>query len=338
MKNLFRVLQTLAVATIAIANFSAPVQAQAAAADTVTVQTVTLQDGSVLQGRLIAQTADSIVVVSKSYGQLTLARSMVRSISGDNPTEQVSALAAVPTISHQRAKQARWSSQIELGIQSFSALTKPDAEGNNIGGSIRSRSIGLNLARSGPSSTMKMGLQVNYFRQDPHPAAASDLLLTITAARDLGASPYRVVAQTFLENNKPQSIYVRFTQHIGIGRLVVKSKRVKMFLAPGLAYSRADTDEEAELAISQSITLNGPGVGVYESIAWQVIPSVTLSQNFLSTITSGRRQAAGAITVSGMLAPRIGVNVVYNRRYDSGMVDPVNKYFSKLVIGIQLSR
>ncbi len=338
MLNSLQALRPLAVAAVAVAIFGASVQAQTAVADTVMVRTVTLQDGSVLQGRLIAETADSIVVVSSAYGQLRLARSAVRSISGDSPTEQVSALAAVPTISHQRAKRAKWSSRIEIGIQALSALTKPDAEGGNIGGSIRSRSVGLNLERSGPSSTMKMGLQMNYFRQDPYPAAANDLLLTITAARDLGASPYRVVGQTFMERNHPQSIALRFTQQLGIGRLVVKSKRLSMFVAPGVAYSYADAKEDAQLAISQSITLNGMGVGVYESIMWQVIPSVTVSQSFFATVTAGRRQSAGAITVSGMLAPRVGVNVVYNRRYDSGMVDPVNKTFTKMVVGIQLSR
>jgi hypothetical protein len=328
----------LALAAVSVASFSAPVQAQAAAADTVTVRTVTLQDGSVLQGRLTAETADSIVVVSSTYGQLRLARSAVRSISGSSPTESFSTLAAVPTISHQRAKRAQWSSRLEIGIQALSALTKPDAEGNNIGGAIRSRSVGLNLARSGPSSTMKLGLQTNYFRQDPYPAAANDLLLTITAARDLGASPYRVVAQTFVERNHPQSIDLRVTQQLGIGRLVVKSKRLSMFLAPGVAYSYANAKEDAQLAVSQSITLDGVGVGVYESIMWQVIPSVAVSQNFFSTVTSGRRQSAAAVTLSGMIAPRVGVNVVYNRRYDSGMVDPVNKTFTKLVLGIQLSR
>jgi hypothetical protein len=67
-------------------------------------------------------------------------------------------------------------------------------------------------------------------------------------------------------------------------------------------------------------------------------PTIQLSQNLLWTEIAGRRQHASTVTLSGQLSAHLGVNVVYNRRYDSGLVDPIRPTFNKVMIGLQLQR
>ena len=322
---LYRALCTVALAVAT----SAPLHAQAGR-DTTATATVKLQDGSALQGRVVAETADSVTVVSETLGRLTFARSAIASIS-PSEAEAQSALAAVPTLGHSRPHQARWARTLEVGVQHLSEVVRDDA------GAMTGISVGATLGRSTPKSSVKVGLQINYQRQDPHPAAADDRLLTITAVRDLNAT-YRLIAQTFAERNIPQEIDFRFTQHLGLGRSLVNSKRAKLFVAPGVTYSDANASEEAELAANGTVTAVGFGVGFYESFAVQLAPSIGLSQNLLWTEISGRRLRASTVTLSGRIGSGVSLNAVYNQRYDSDLIDPVRKTFGKLMIGVQLSR
>ena len=322
---LYRALCTVALAAVA----TAPLHAQAGQDSTATAS-VKLRDGSALQGRVVAETADSVTVVSETLGRLTFARSAITSISS-NAAEAQSALAAVPTLEHSRPRRAKWSRKFEIGVQHQSEVVRDDA------GAMTGISVGANLGRSTPKSTVKIGLQINYQRQDPHPAASDERLLTLTAVRDLNAT-YRLIAQTFGERNVPQEIDFRFTQHLGIGRSLVNSKRARLFVAPGVTYSNANASEEAELAANGTVTAVGFGVGFYESLSLQITPTIGLSQNTLWTEISGRRLRASTVTLSGQISSGVLLNAVYNLRYDSDLVDPVRKTFGKLMIGLQISR
>ncbi len=312
------------------ATVSVPAHAQAAGKDTTEIATVKLQDGSAIQGRVVLETGDSVTVVSTTLGRLTFARSAVTSISPFE-SEAQSALAAVPTLGLSTARRVQWTRKVEVGVQYMSEIVQGKA-GAVVGGS-----VGANLERSTVHSSVSIGLQANYQRQEPYPAASDDRMLTLTALRDLG-STYRLVIQTFAERNIPQEIDFRLTQHVGIGRTLVKSPRLKMFVAPGVTYAYANASEEAELAANGTVTASGAGVGFYESLALQLAPTIGVSQNLLWTEISGRRQYASSVTLSGRVTGGVGLNIVYNRRYDSDLIAPVRRTFGKLMVGLQLSR
>jgi len=204
-------------------------------------------------------------------------------------------------------------------------------------GAVIGGSVGVSLERSSPKSSVTVGLQVNYQRQNPNPAASDDQMVNITANRLLSAN-YRLVLQTVAERNRPQEIDARFTQHVGVGRVLVRTNRVRLFVAPGAAFAYANATEEAELASNGAVTVSGVGGGFYESLSLKISPTIQLSQNLLWTEISGRRQHASSITLSGQLSAHLGMNVVYNRRYDSGLVDPIRPTFNKVMIGLQLQR
>ena len=305
-------------------------QAQALPVDTAAVVVLRLEDGSILRGRVTSQTADSVIFLSEAVGRVAVARSAVTAITAAE-NDAKSALATVPTLGGDNAPSVRWSRRLEVGYQYMSEVAR-DEVGAVIGGS-----VGVSLERSSPKSSVTVGLQVNYQRQNPNPAASDDQLVNITANRLLSAN-YRLVAQTIAERNRPQEIDARFTQHVGVGRVLVRTNRVRLFVAPGAAFAYANATEEAELASNGAVTVSGVGGGFYESLSLKISPTIQLSQNLLWTEISGRRQHASSITLSGQLSAHLGMNVVYNRRYDSGLVDPIRPTFNKVMIGLQLQR
>ena len=305
-------------------------QAQALPVDTAAVVVLRLEDGSILRGRVTSQTADSVIFLSEAVGRVAVARSAVTAITAAE-NDAKSALATVPTLGGDHAPSVRWSRRLEVGYQYMSEVAR-DEVGAVIGGS-----VGVSLERSSPKSSVTVGLQVNYQRQNPNPAASDDQMVNITANRLLSAN-YRLVAQTIAERNRPQEIDARFTQHVGVGRVLVRTNRVRLFVAPGAAFAHANATEEAELASNGAVTVSGVGGGFYESLSLKISPTIQLSQNLLWTEISGRRQHASSITLSGQLSAHLGMNVVYNRRYDSGLVDPIRPTFNKVMIGLQLQR
>ena len=305
-------------------------QAQALPVDTAAVVVLRLEDGSILRGRVTSQTADSVIFLSEAVGRVAVARSAVTAITAAE-NDAKSALATVPTLGGDHAPSVRWSRRLEVGYQYMSEVAR-DEVGAVIGGS-----VGVSLERSSPKSSVTVGLQVNYQRQNPNPAASDDQMVNITANRLLSAN-YRLVLQTVAERNRPQEIDARFTQHVGVGRVLVRTNRVRLFVAPGAAFAHANATEEAELASNGAVTVSGVGGGFYESLSLKISPTIQLSQNLLWTEISGRRQHASSITLSGQLSAHLGMNVVYNRRYDSGLVDPIRPTFNKVMIGLQLQR
>lgn len=305
-------------------------QAQALPVDTAAVVVLRLEDGSILRGRVTSQTADSVIFLSEAVGRVAVARSAVTAITAAE-NDAKSALATVPTLGGDHAPSVRWSRRLEVGYQYMSEVAR-DEVGAVIGGS-----VGVSLERSSPKSSVTVGLQVSYQRQNPNPAASDDQMVNITANRLLSAN-YRLVAQTIAERNRPQEIDARFTQHVGVGRVLVRTNRVRLFVAPGAAFAHANATEEAELASNGAVTVSGVGGGFYESLSLKISPTIQLSQNLLWTEISGRRQHASSITLSGQLSAHLGMNVVYNRRYDSGLVDPIRPTFNKVMIGLQLQR
>jgi len=305
-------------------------QAQALPVDTAAVVVLRLEDGSILRGRVTSQTADSVIFLSEAVGRVAVARSAVTAITAAE-NDAKSALATVPTLGGDNAPSVRWSRRLEVGYQYMSEVAR-DEVGAVIGGS-----VGVSLERSSPKSSVTVGLQVNYQRQNPNPAASDDQMVNITANRLLSAN-YRLVLQTVAERNRPQEIDARFTQHVGVGRVLVRTNRVRLFVAPGAAFAHANATEEAELASNGAVTVSGVGGGFYESLSLKISPTIQLSQNLLWTEISGRRQHASSITLSGQLSAHLGMNVVYNRRYDSGLVDPIRPTFNKVMIGLQLQR
>ena len=305
-------------------------QAQALPVDTAAVVVLRLEDGSILRGRVTSQTADSVIFLSEAVGRVAVARSAVTAITAAE-NDAKSALATVPTLGGDHAPSVRWSRRLEVGYQYMSEVAR-DEVGAVIGGS-----VGVSLERSSPKSSVTVGLQLSYQRQNPNPAASDDQMVNITANRLLSAN-YRLVAQTIAERNRPQEIDARFTQHVGVGRVLVRTNRVRLFVAPGAAFAHANATEEAELASNGAVTVSGVGGGFYESLSLKISPTIQLSQNLLWTEISGRRQHASSITLSGQLSAHLGMNVVYNRRYDSGLVDPIRPTFNKVMIGLQLQR
>jgi len=305
-------------------------QAQALPVDTAAVVVLRLEDGSILRGRVTSQTADSVIFLSEAVGRVAVARSAVTAITAAE-NDAKSALATVPTLGGDNAPSVRWSRRLEVGYQYMSEVAR-DEVGAVIGGS-----VGVSLERSSPKSSVTVGLQVSYQRQNPNPAASDDQMVNITANRLLSAN-YRLVLQTVAERNRPQEIDARFTQHVGVGRVLVRTNRVRLFVAPGAAFAYANATEEAELASNGAVTVSGVGGGFYESLSLKISPTIQLSQNLLWTEISGRRQHASSITLSGQLSAHLGMNVVYNRRYDSGLVDPIRPTFNKVMIGLQLQR
>jgi hypothetical protein len=308
----------------------AQAQAQALPVDTAAVVVLRLEDGSILRGRVTSQTADSVIFLSEAVGRVAVARSAVTAITAAE-NDAKSALATVPTLGGDHAPSVRWSRRLEVGYQYMSEVAR-DEVGAVIGGS-----VGVSLERSSPKSSVTVGLQLSYQRQNPNPAASDDQMVNITANRLLSAN-YRLVAQTIAERNRPQEIDARFTQHVGVGRVLVRTNRVRLFVAPGAAFAHANATEEAELASNGAVTVSGVGGGFYESLSLKISPTIQLSQNLLWTEISGRRQHASSITLSGQLSAHLGMNVVYNRRYDSGLVDPIRPTFNKVMIGLQLQR
>jgi hypothetical protein len=308
----------------------AQAQAQALPVDTAAVVVLRLEDGSILRGRVTSQTADSVIFLSEAVGRVAVARSAVTAITAAE-NDAKSALATVPTLGGDHAPSVRWSRRLEVGYQYMSEVAR-DEVGAVIGGS-----VGVSLERSSPKSSVTVGLQVSYQRQNPNPAASDDQMVNITANRLLSAN-YRLVLQTVAERNRPQDIDARFTQHVGVGRVLVRTNRVRLFVAPGAAFAHANATEEAELASNGAVTVSGVGGGFYESLSLKISPTIQLSQNLLWTEISGRRQHASSITLSGQLSAHLGMNVVYNRRYDSGLVDPIRPTFNKVMIGLQLQR
>jgi hypothetical protein len=308
----------------------AQAQAQALPVDTAAVVVLRLEDGSILRGRVTSQTADSVIFLSEAVGRVAVARSAVTAITAAE-NDAKSALATVPTLGGDHAPSVRWSRRLEVGYQYMSEVAR-DEVGAVIGGS-----VGVSLERSSPKSSVTVGLQLSYQRQNPNPAASDDQMVNITANRLLSAN-YRLVAQTIAERNRPQEIDARFTQHVGVGRVLVRTNRVRLFVAPGAAFAHANATEEAELASNGAVTVSGVGGGFYESLSLKISPTIQLSQNLLWTEIAGRRQHASTVTLSGQLSAHLGMNVVYNRRYDSGLVDPIRPTFNKVMIGLQLQR
>jgi hypothetical protein len=285
-----------------------------------------------LRGRIVAESSDSVTVATTLAGRVTLPRAVVSGIT-DPEAAGKSALATVPTLGNDESRRRRvqWSPRIEIGVQHISEVVRKEV------GAVFGGSFGMSLERSTPRTSMSVSIQTNYQRQSPNPAAADDNLLTMTAARSIRPK-VRVVGQTFIERNRPQEIEIRYTQHLGIGRQLVKSERMTLFLAPGVTYAYANASEEAELAASGTVTASGFGGGFYESLALRLAPALSLTQNLLWTEIRGRRQYASTLTLSGRLSAHVAMNLVHNLRFDSGLVDPVRKTLGRTTVGLQFAR
>ncbi len=113
---------------------------------------------------------------------------------------------------------------------------------------------------------------------------------------------------------------------------------MKLTVAPGISYTHTEfEDTGAFAAILRSINFNGMGVGTYQTLFVQFSKAMSLTQSqiYIYTPSSGRNQDSGSIKLLGMVSPRVGLSIGFDYQYDSILPYPVINFYRTFTSGVQ---
>lgn len=234
------------------------------------------------------------------------------------------------------APRSPWSATITASVTSISTVA-PGIAGSTLGAQVN-----LGIARASARGALSLDGNLSYWRRKPDSAAANQWGLSLTGRRLL-TPRWVLLGRTSFDVNHVQYLEYRSLTIGGLGRLLVKSPRVTLLLAPGLGYGKS-----AQTAYGRALSFAAgtpPGVegaitGVHDAFAVQLAPMLSFQQDlhYFWSLRSDRpfRQAEFNAKLLGMVTPHFGMSIAFKELFDTSLPPPVNRTLRTLVSGVQV--
>ena len=329
----------------ALAILPAPLCAQAGGASQNARVAVTLHDGSVIVGELVANDSLSITVHTELFGQVLIARSKIIAMSGapiyaptpPSPTEPAGAHAVPePSSASPGSSAVQWTRTANISANYASGTVA----GYN--GETRGAELGIAIERISDLLQFKLTIDAAYQVTDPNPESRNEAALSFVATRKLNG-PLAVLWETLVEHNAVDELDYRIFQDIGISWTAVQSNNVTVLLSPGLGYTEEHGEGPTRLGDSPRQKFkdaHGIALGSLEQVTVRLPPAFTITEELFSFHAfddNPRLQYTGKVKLVGMVSKHVGMSIEYKREFDSSVPAPINKTIERLSAGIQLA-
>jgi len=335
----------LAACIAALAILPAPLCAQAGGANQNARVSVTLHDGSVVVGELIANDSLSITVHTELFGQVLIPRSRIIAMSGapiyaptpPNPSEPASApVPSQPSSASPGTSAVQWQRTANINANYASGTVA----GYN--GETRGAEIGIAIERITDLLQFKLTVDAAYQVTDPNPESRNEAALSFVETRKLNG-PFSLLWETLVQHNAVDELDYRIYQDIGVSWTAVQSSKVTVLLSPGLGYTEEHGEGPARLGDSPRQKFkdaHGIALGSLEQVTVRLPPAFTITQEFFSFHAfddNPNLQYTGTVKLVGMVSKHVGMSIEYKREFDSTVPSPINKTIERLSAGIQLA-
>ncbi|MDE3155810.1 MAG: DUF481 domain-containing protein [Acidobacteriota bacterium] len=321
--------------TIGLAGVTLLAAPAAAQGETPARVTLVLTDGTHLVGTVTKQEGDKVYFKSDALGDLVLDKKSIASVGAAQvPTTAggTSATAVNPTAGTEAA--AKWSGTINASYAFISGLAPTLGSAN---------SNSVQASGFVERSTRKDAIAVisSYTLQKTDGAAsdtANDFQVTAAYNRPL-SSRFAFLSRNTVDMNRVLQYKYSFTTLDGLAFMPVAQKKVKLTVAPGVAYTHSEFEDTGIIAQTlRTLNFNGMGIGAYETLLIQFNPAMSLSQSqiYIYTPSSGRNQESGSIKLLGMVSPRVGLSIGFDYQYDDILPSPpLTNFYRTFTSGIQ---
>ena len=340
-RNVF--LRAACIAALAI--LPAPLCAQAGGANQNARVSVTLHDGSVVVGELIAGDSISVTVHTELFGQVLIPRSKIVAMSGapiyapapPSLSEPASApTASQPPSASPSAPSVQWQRTLNLSANYASGTIA------GYTGETRGAEVGIAIERITDLLQFKLTIDGAYQVTDPNPESRNEASFSFIATRKFDG-PFSVRWETLVEHNAVDELDYRIYQVIGVGWTAVQSNHVTVLLAPGLGYTEehgAGPTRLGNASRGKFKDAHGIALGSLEQVTLRLPPAFTITQevfSFHAFDDNPRLQYTGTVKLVGMVSKHVGMTIEYKREFDSVVPAPINKTIERLSAGIQLA-
>jgi len=306
----------------------------AAQGDTPARVTLVLTDGSHLVGTVTKQEGDKVYFKSDLLGDLVLEKKDIASVGAAQVPTTAAAGTSATEVNPTATKEAlaQWAGTLNASYAFVSGM----APALNVGNSNSVQLSGF-LQRATKKDAIAVIGSYTLQKTDPSPDTANDFQTTVAYNRPLNHT-FSFVSRNTVDINKVLQYKYSFTSLDGVAFLPLATKKVKLSVAPGIAYTHTEfEDTGAFAAILRSINFNGMGLGAYQTLIVQFNPAMSLiqSQIYIYTPSSGRNQDSGSIKLLGMVSPKVGLSIGFDYQYDSILPAPVINFYRTFTSGIQ---
>jgi len=314
----------VAVATPAAAQNAAPARV-----------TLVLTDGTHLVGTVTKQEGDKVYFKSDLLGDMVIEKKDIASVGAAQVPTQAAAGPSATEVNPTATKTAavKWNSTLNASYAFVSGM----APALNVGNSNSVQLSGF-VQRATKKDAIAVIGSYTLQKTAPNPDTANDFQTTVAYNRPLNEK-LSFVSRNTVDINKVLQYKYSFTTLDGVAFLPVATKMFKLSVAPGIAYTHTEFENTgAFAAILRSINFNGMGIGAYQTLVVQFNPAMSLTQSqiYIYTPSSGRNQDSGSIALLGMVSPRVGLSIGFNYQYDSILPSPVIQFYRTFTSGIQI--
>jgi hypothetical protein len=336
----------LAACIAALAILPAPLCAQAGGPGQNARVSVTLHDGSIIVGELVANDSLSITVHTELFGQVLIARSKIIAMSGAPLRAPTPPSPSEPVVATPTPEQVNTPSSGTPSVQwtRTANISANYASGTVAGynGETRGAELGIAIERISEILQFKLTIDAAYQVTDPNPESRNEAALSFVATRKLSSS-FGVLWETLVEHNAVDELDYRIYQDIGISWTAVQSNKVTVLLAPGLGYTEEHGEGPTRLGDTPRQKFkdaHGIALGSLEQVTVRLPPAFTITEELFSFHAfddNPRLQYTGKVKLVGMVSKHVGMSIEYKREFDSSVPAPINKTIERLSAGIQLA-
>ena len=326
----------------ALAILPAPLCAQSGSTARNPHVTVTLHDGSIVVGELIAQDSISVTVHTELFGQVMIPRTKITNIGGETSHAPPAPTAGAPPEPQPAAapvvaSQVQWTRMLSLSVNYASATV------SGYNGETKGAQLGIGIERNTDALKLQLNIGAAYQITDPNPESVNEASLSFIASHKIGGGPFSLRSETLVEHNAVEELDYRIFQQFGLGWTVVESHFITLLIAPGIGYTEEHGAGPERLGAARRQKFkdaHGIAVGMFEQVKLQLPPAFTITQDFISFHAlddNPRLQYTGTVRLLGMVSKHMGMTIEYKREFDSAIPDPINKTLERLSAGIQIS-
>ena len=280
-----------------------------------------LANGSALIGRVTATSGGKIHMFIDGVGDVVIDSAAIVSRSPVPPPP---------------APPSPWSGTITGSVTNISTVA-PGIAGTTLGAQVT-----LGIARAGARGALSLDGNLSYWRRKPDTAAVDQWGLSLTGRRLL-SERWVLLGRTSFDVNHVQFLEYRSMTIGGLGRLLVKSPRVTLLIAPGLGYGKSEQTaygRALSFAAGASPGVQGPITGVHDAFTVQLTPALGFQQDlhYFWSLKSDTpfRQAEFNAKLLGMVTTHFGLSIAFKEEFDTSLPPQVNRNLRMLVSGVQL--